>query len=132
MANHNVTFEVDGVDAWCYDGERYEPGQPHETSGDRAFVEALAAAQAAGIIKVKSPNQTVKDILSSAVQSDAESKKLQNIADKARAEVRQQLEDDIKDPDTPYSAADMMAEADELGYLEEVESAAQAAVEEAL
>jgi hypothetical protein len=132
MANHNVNFMVDGVDAWCYDGEKYEPGVDHETSGDRAFVEALGAAQAAGVVKVKSPSQTVKDIMSSAVQSEAESKKIQNVADKARAEARKEIEQNIKDPDHPLTAADLVAEADELGYIEAEEAAAQAAVEEAL
>ena len=133
MANHNIDFSVDGVDLWCYDGEKYEPGVDYETSGDRAFVEALGAAQAAGMVKIKAPSQTVKDILSSAVESDKESQKLNDLAWKARAEVRADYEARIKDPDDPFTAADLHDMVDpELDAIPEELDAAQEALEEAI
>jgi hypothetical protein len=133
MANHNVNFQVDGVDFWAYDGEKYEPGVDHETSGDRAFVEALGAAQAVGIVKIKAPSQTVRDILSSAVESDKESQKLNDIAWKARAEVRAEYEARIKDPEDPFTAADLAGMvAEDLDAIPEELEAAQAALEEAI
>lgn len=99
----NITFDLAGASVWCYGDETFPAGR-HEVDADPDLAAAIAAAGAAGVLKVI-------DGQVPAVEDDEESLAKQEVALAARAGLYEQRDRELAaigpdDPDAREAALD--------------------------
>jgi hypothetical protein len=90
-----VTFEVDPTTVqWGYDDTTYRSGTPHTVEADGDFAAALAAAHAAGAIRIK---EGVNSLPSDHIETDKQSLAFRSKIDGLRAELQPQRDRHINE-----------------------------------
>jgi hypothetical protein len=114
-----VTFEVNPTTAqWGYDDTAYPSGTPHTVDADGDFAAALAAADAAGAIKV---TEGKRSLPTDHIETDKQSLAFRSKVDGLRAasqserdefvrQVERSLNERVVDEDDDFGAADARAE----------------------